>query len=585
MFIGELYASDIQEENNMFRKVSVRLSIALIIIIGVIMSAFTIYLVSDQTKQMNQMLLDKGILSAKTGARIMGNVLEDVVDSGLFTIDQVFDHSLTPITLPERIINSYKNDKDVSEQDLDKIKKYHYTTTLDSYLDNTILSIQDEFLTDAHIVFAALVDSNGYVPTHNSKYNQLLTGNFTYDKNWNRIKRVFDDKIGLAAAQNAGSEFLHQLYRRDTGELMADISAPVFVKGKRWGAFRVGLSMKKTEKTISDLKRKLILMMSVLLFVSVIFISLITESMMKPLDMLHDVAEKVARGDLSCQISVKSKDEIGDLARSFNKMTEDLKHYIKDLEESTKAKERIQSELMIANQIQTSMLPRIFPAFPNNKEFDIYAIMDPAKEVGGDFYDFFLIDKDKLCLIIGDVSGKGVPAALFMVICKILIKREALQGIPPEKIMYNVNNILCPDNDTCMFATVFCAILNINSGELQIVNAGHNTPLLLTENKEFEFYKTKVNTFIGAMENINFVPAKTILKCNDIIFLYTDGVTEAMNINNELFSEERLKNILVKYKNESIEQIVQKVRAEVAAFANGAEQSDDITILALKYNK
>ncbi len=424
------------------------------------MSLFTFYLAKQQTEEMNEKNLRKGIASAKIGAKIMGYTLENIIDNGLFSLAQVFDYSLAPIDLPKYITEKYT---DVSEKNLNAVRKYHYSTTLDSYLDNAIVSIQDEFLADSQIVYAVLIDVNGYVPTHNSIYNRPLTGNFINDRSWSRTKRIYNDKIGLNAAQNAGQSYLQQIYKQDTGKVFWDISSPVFVKGKRWGAFRVGFSMQDTENAMAELRRKVVIMMAILLVVSVIFINRITESMMKPLDQLHQGVNKVAKGDLNFNQIIKSNDEIGDLAKAFKKMTLDLTHYIKDLEETTKAKERIQSELMIARQIQTSMLPRIFPAFPNRKEFDIYAIMDPAKEVGGDLYDFFLIDDNNLCFIIGDVSGKGVPAALFMVICKMLLKREIMRGIPISEALANVNNILYPDNETCMFATVLCCGLNIKS--------------------------------------------------------------------------------------------------------------------------
>jgi sigma-B regulation protein RsbU (phosphoserine phosphatase) len=299
---------------------------------------------------------------------------------------------------------------------------------------------------------------------------------------------------------------------------------------------------------------------------------------------LTDGVKYIAEGDLDKKVEVYSRDEVEDLANAFNKMTDDLKTYIKNLRETTAAKERIESELKIAHDIQTSMLPRIFPPFPDRKEFDIFATMAPAKEVGGDFYDFFLIDENKLCFLIGDVSGKGVPAALFMVISKTLLKTEALRDSSPDKVLFEVNNILFPDNDACMFATVFCVILNIETGELQFANAGHNPPLLCLDGKDFEFIKVKKGFVIGGMENTKFVSEKITLKPGDIFFLYTDGVTEAKNPENQLFSDERLKQILSNLKGKDVTEIIQEVRAEVDTFAQGTPQFDDITMLALKFN-
>jgi sigma-B regulation protein RsbU (phosphoserine phosphatase) len=304
----------------------------------------------------------------------------------------------------------------------------------------------------------------------------------------------------------------------------------------------------------------------------------------KPILDLDEGAKIVGSGNLDYQLEVGTGDEIEDLANAFNKMTSDLKAYMRDLEETTAARERIQSELRIASEIQASMLPRTFPPFPDRKEFDIFATMEPAKEVGGDFYDFFFIDEDKLCFLIGDVSGKGVPAALFMAISRILLKTEALRVIPPDEILYNVNNTLCPDNDASMFVTLFCVILNAETGEMQFANAGHNPPLINANGEGFEFIQLPKSFVVGPMPDTKYKFQKLTLRPNDTIFLYTDGVTEAMNPDSQLFSDERLKECLSGLKDKDVKEIISAVREQIAEFAQGALQSDDITMLALKYN-
>lgn len=303
----------------------------------------------------------------------------------------------------------------------------------------------------------------------------------------------------------------------------------------------------------------------------------------KPILDLDEGARIVGSGNLDYYLEVRTGDEIEDLANAFNKMTGDLKAYMKDLEETTAARERIQSELRIASEIQASMLPRTFPPFPDRKEFDIFATMEPAKEVGGDFYDFFFIDEDKLCFLIGDVSGKGVPAALFMAISRILLKTEALRGIPPDRILYNVNNTLCPDNDASMFVTLFCVVLDAETGEIQFANAGHNPPLINTNGEGFEFIHLPKSFVVGPMPDTEYKSQEHTLKPNDTIFLYTDGVTEAMNPDSQLFSDERLKEYLSSLRDKDVEEIIRAVREQIAEFAQGAIQSDDITMLALKY--
>jgi sigma-B regulation protein RsbU (phosphoserine phosphatase) len=260
-----------------------------------------------------------------------------------------------------------------------------------------------------------------------------------------------------------------------------------------------------------------------------------------------------------------------------------VKRFIENLRAETAARERIESELRIAAEIQMSMLPQKFPPFPDRKEFDIYAIMDPAKEVGGDFYDFFFVDNNKLCFVIGDVSGKGVPAALFMAICKTVLKTEAMRGLSPKEVIYHVNNILCPDNQMCMFVTVFCVILDVETGEMEFTNGGHNPPLLCSGNTCYEFVDVPKGFVIGAMENVQCENRKIQLKPGDVIFMYTDGVTEAMNPEKKLFSEPRLKESVTRLKDRDIKDLIHAMREEIRTYAQGEPQSDDITMMAVKF--
>jgi sigma-B regulation protein RsbU (phosphoserine phosphatase) len=320
-----------------------------------------------------------------------------------------------------------------------------------------------------------------------------------------------------------------------------------------------------------------------LLFLSGVII-LIAGTITRPLRALTSVTRKLATGDLDIEIPyLDLKDEVGELAKAFDYMKKSLKAYIKNLQETTAAKERVESELKIAADIQLSMLPRTFPPFPDRGEFDIFAIMEPAKEVGGDFYDFFFVDKDKLCFLIADVSGKGVPASLFMAILKFLLKTEALRRMPPEKILFQVNNTLCPDNEACMFATVFCAILDIKTGEVHFANAGHNPPLLWEKEGKVEFLKVNKGFVLGVMEGVAFKGESLWLKPGDMLILYTDGVTEAMNSKKELFSKERLKDVIAHLKEREVKQVVYKVREAIKLFVEDAPQSDDITMLVVKF--
>lgn len=258
-----------------------------------------------------------------------------------------------------------------------------------------------------------------------------------------------------------------------------------------------------------------------------------------------------------------------------------IKRFSINLKETIAEKEQIESELKIARSIQASMLPT---KFPERKDIDIFAIMEPAWEVGGDFYDFFFIDKNKICLIIGDVSGKGITAALFMVISKTLLKTESLRGLEPGEILFRVNNLLYPDNEECMFVTVFCSILDIKTGELQYANAGHNPPLLHTNRDGFKYIDVNKSFVLAAMNKVNYVTEKLYLKPDDLIFLYTDGVTEAMNPDKKQFSNNRLLQTLSNLKGKNVQKCIEGVREDVRSFVEEEPQSDDITMIALKYN-
>lgn len=313
-------------------------------------------------------------------------------------------------------------------------------------------------------------------------------------------------------------------------------------------------------------------------------ISFLAHSITEPLRKMSKAAEAIGGGDLDAELPViTSNDEVGLLTQAFSHMKISLKEYIEQLQETTAAKERIESELSIAKEIQVSILPRTFPAFPDRKEFDIFATMEPAKEVGGDFYDFCLVEDKKLYFVIGDVSGKGVPAALFMMIAKTLLKNEALRGSSAADILFNVNNIIAMDNSTSMFATVFCGILDIETGLLEYSNAGHNPPLYYTPEKGFQYLTINKGFVLGPMPDFSYKSETIQLNKGDYFFLYTDGVTEAMNPQKEQFSEERFLSVSTQLKDQSIRGIVSGVREEIAHFVKTEPQSDDITMLILKF--
>lgn len=284
-------------------------------------------------------------------------------------------------------------------------------------------------------------------------------------------------------------------------------------------------------------------------------------------------------------IKIKTNDELQILAESFNMMVLEINDYIENLYRVTKEKERIHSELSVASSIQANMLPCIFPAFPKRNDIDIYATMHPAKEVGGDFYDYFFIDEDHVVFLVGDVSGKGVAAALFMVIAKTLLKNEAQSLKVINETLIRVNNQLCDNNKEEMFVTAFAAVFNVKTGELVYSNAGHNKPLIYrAKEKKFDWLHMKKGFVLAGIENFKYRLEKTYLDKGDAIYIYTDGVTEALNKKNELFSDSRLLECMnsLDFDNMKLEDVLKFVADEVKKFANGADQADDITMLLFK---
>ena len=283
------------------------------------------------------------------------------------------------------------------------------------------------------------------------------------------------------------------------------------------------------------------------------------------------------------KLNIRTGDEIQALSEAIKTMELEINEYIQDLTTVTAEKERIGAELNVATQIQADMLPRIFPAFPEREEFDVYATMNPAKEVGGDFYDFFLVDDDHLAVVIADVSGKGVPAALFMVIAKTLIKNHAQNQEAPGTVFTQTNEQLCEGNDAGLFVTGWMGVLEISTGKFVYVNAGHNPPLLKRAGGTFEWLKSRPGFVLAGREGVRYRENTLQLEPGDRLYLYTDGVTEATNSHEELFGDERLQNALNEYMDLPVEQFLPKIKECIDAFVGDADQFDDITMLALDY--
>jgi sigma-B regulation protein RsbU (phosphoserine phosphatase) len=284
---------------------------------------------------------------------------------------------------------------------------------------------------------------------------------------------------------------------------------------------------------------------------------------------LQNIVERKSRDELTAEVQIKNRE---------------LEESLENLRQTTSVKERLEGDMLVGHDIQMSMLPLVFPAFPDRTEFEVYASLEPARQVGGDLYDFFLIDDNQLCFCIGDVSGKGVPAALFMAVTKTLIKSKSTQRLSPGTVLSRVNDDLALDNKTCMFVTVFAGILDITTGEITYCNAGHNPPYIKRMNGETVRMDKRHGPVLGAMEDIEYGEDQIGLEPGDRLLMYTDGVTEAMNPSEELFGEQLLQVVLEDPKSENPEYLVHSIVQAVEKFENGAERADDITVLCVKYH-
>jgi sigma-B regulation protein RsbU (phosphoserine phosphatase) len=272
-----------------------------------------------------------------------------------------------------------------------------------------------------------------------------------------------------------------------------------------------------------------------------------------------------------------------ELHDSFVYMQKKLAEYIVNLQETTAAREKIESELRIAREIQMGMIPHTFPPFPNLSEIDLFAVLKPAKEVGGDLYDFFLLGDNKLCFAIGDVSGKGVPASLFMAVTRTLLRSVADKDGSPSIFVNSLNKSLSNNNESSMFVTFFVGVLNLNTGELKFSNAGHNPPFLIRENSEVEMFELTKSIPIGLFEDIVYSESIVHLNKGDKIFMYTDGVTEAENCEKVLYTDKRLTGILQNNIKASPEQLIKLVQEDVALHVGKHTQSDDITMMTIVF--
>lgn len=371
------------------------------------------------------------------------------------------------------------------------------------------------------------------------------------------------------------------------GYLASAYTAILNSRGEAVALASVDISIDMIEKEISTFLVVVVIAITIVLILFMIsYFFFIRSTMLRPLHKLHKAAESIVGEQIErldhFTIDIHTGDEIEGLAEAFEYMAAELARYIKNLTEVTAEKERIGVELNVATQIQANMLPGIFPPFPHRNEFAIYATMTPAKEVGGDFYDFFLVDEAHLALVIADVSGKGVPAALFMMIAKTLIKSSAQTGMSPKDILEKVNNQLCENNQAEMFVTVWLGILEIATGKMICANAGHEFPVIKRKDADFELLRDKHGFVLAGIEGSKYSEYEAILERGDRLYVYTDGVPEATDGNNNMYGLERMTAALNRYKDTPVEEMLVLIKQDIDRFVAGAPQFDDITMLTIE---
>lgn len=402
----------------------------------------------------------------------------------------------------------------------------------------------------------------------------LAVGSSFSELSWAAALPSSNDEVSQGSVRIAGTEYLTFSRRFDNGwllsvqvpeaELYADLAARIMRFAVALG-FALALALAASWLLMSRLVTRPV----------------------------HRLAAQVAHhgstGDLDTPIAVTSNDEIGVLAGAFNQMTADLKGSIAQRMAVTAEKERIGTELSVAHDIQAAILPHEFPAFPDRGEFDVYACMYPQREIGGDFYDFLLIDDNTLAVVIADVSGKGVPAALFMMSARTLLHNTLRAGLSPERALTLVNNGLCENNNSAMFVTAFLACLDLTTGLVQYANAGHNPPLVIRraagadDSDRVSWLEVKPDFVLGAVPDVAYHPGQIQLASGDALLLYTDGVTEALNADHKLYGEQRLIAAVEASLDQDVAQQCEAIRQDVIAFVAGAEQADDLTMLAVRF--
>jgi len=420
--------------------------------------------------------------------------------------------------------------------------------------------------------FGYVVDSTGLLIAHPSPEWRL------------NLNLLSSDELGFSGLAEVGRMIVAGepglvRYRRPDGSKMIAI----FDLIPETPGWFLGLALSEAELTgkVAALVHKIVLLLLAALVVLLLLVAVISGRIARPVAELKRGVEKVSAGDLDHSLDIRTGDEIEELASAFNRMTVDLKEQIENLRAETARRQAVESELMIAREIQESILPRVFPPFPGRGEFDLYSVMSPAREVGGDFYDFFFYDQSRFVMIIGDVSGKGVPAALFMMLSRTLIHTVASEEKDPARVLRKVNDIVAGDNESCMFVTVFLACYDARTGRLAYSNAGHSPALKITAAKKVEELTTENSVALGVMPEVEYRSGETVLEPGDRFVVYTDGVNEAVSPEGEFYGTERFIEHFLKPGAPTAREEADAILRDVMDFQKG-NQHDDITITVFK---
>ncbi len=402
---------------------------------------------------------------------------------------------------------------------------------------------------------------------------------------------IGDERVGIVRGKLADGEYyLTASAIKSTGWALVSAFSqeiagkPVAVLQERSREIQAEATMVYREKT-GDTKRTAIFLVVAAALLMLAGALILGKRIVKPLNTITRRISELSETNMEFKMEdiYRTGDEVEELAQSFANVSHKTLEYLDMVTRVTAEKERLGAELSLATQIQAAMLPHIVPAFPDRTDFDVIGRMDPAKEVGGDFYDYFLVDNDHLCMVMADVSGKGVPAALFMMASKIILQSVAMMGKSPAEILTKANEAICSNNEAQMFVTVWLGILELSTGKLTAANAGHEYPVIKHADGRFELFKDRHGFVIGGMEGARFREYELTLEPGCKLFVYTDGLPEATDNQEEMFGTERMLEALNSRPDCSPQEILQSVGEAVDAFVGSAEQFDDLTMMCLEY--